>query len=185
MPILRAETELFPEDLLDDRDWEASGRQWMVLYTRARQEKAISRDLLRRAIPFYLPLVRQTRRYGRRRVASRTPLFSGYVFILATEAERVASLTTNRVSRILTVDDPQVLVHDLQQIHRLITSNAPLTVESRLSPGNRVRVRSGPFAGIEGTVLHRRGQARLLVSINFLQQGASVEIEDFLLEPID
>ena len=52
-------------------------------------------------------------------------------------------------------------------------------------PGDRVRVRRGPLAGVEGTVLTRRGRKRLLVSVDFLQQGASVEIEDFLLEPID
>jgi hypothetical protein len=41
------------------------------------------------------------------------------------------------------------------------------------------------LAGVEGTVLSRRGGTRLLVAVNFLQQGASVEIEDFLLEPLD
>ena len=76
-------------------------------------------------------------------------------------------------------------MRELQQLQRLIATNAPLTVESRLAPGRRVRVRQGPFAGIEGTVLVRRGETRLLVSINFLQQGASVEIDDFQLEPID
>jgi hypothetical protein len=39
--------------------------------------------------------------------------------------------------------------------------------------------------GLEGTVLMRRAQTRLLVSIDFLQQGASVAIEDYLLEPLD
>ena len=52
-------------------------------------------------------------------------------------------------------------------------------------PGNRVRVRRGPLAGLEGAVLVRRGQTRLLVQVNFLQKGASVEIDDFLLEPIE
>ena len=33
-------------------------------------------------------------------------------------------------------------------------------------------------------VLSRRGRTRLVIGVNFLQQGASVEIEDFLLEPI-
>jgi hypothetical protein len=33
--------------------------------------------------------------------------------------------------------------------------------------------------------MKRRGEMRLLVSITFLQQGASVEIDDFLLEPLD
>jgi hypothetical protein len=34
-------------------------------------------------------------------------------------------------------------------------------------------------------VLVRRNHTRLLVSVDFLQQGASVEIDDFLLECAD
>jgi transcriptional antiterminator RfaH len=94
-------------------------------------------------------------------------------------------LTTNRVSRVLEVEQPEQLVYDLQQFRRLIAANAPLTIESRLAPGRRVRVRQGAFAGVEGTVLKRRGETRLLVAIKFLQQGASVEIDDFLLEPLE
>jgi transcription antitermination factor NusG len=97
----------------------------------------------------------------------------------------VRGLTTNRISRILPVDDADQLVHDLRQIRQLIAANVPLTVESRLRPGQRVRVRQGAFAGVEGIVMKRRGEMRLLVSITFLQQGASVEIDDFLLEPLD
>ena len=95
------------------------------------------------------------------------------------------SLATNRVLRVLPVNDGQRLIADLRQIERLIQANVPLTVESRLQAGRNVRVRSGPLAGVEGVVLRRRGETRLLVSVNFLQQGASVEIEDFCLEPLD
>ncbi len=63
-------------------------------------------------------------------------------------------------------------------------SGAPLTIERRLSPGDRVRVRSGPLAGVEGTVLRRQGATRLVVAVNLLQQGASVDIDDCLLEPV-
>ena len=185
MPILGEEPVLYPEMLLDETVSEPSERRWWVLYTKARQEKAISRELLAYQVPFYLPLVKKTSASRGRRITSHIPLFAGYVFLYGTEEERIRSLTTNRVSRILWVDDPERLVLDLRQLRHLITSNAPLTIESRLVPGNRVRVRHGPFAGLEGTVLTRRGKTRPLVSINFLQQGASIEIEDFLLEPID
>ena len=113
------------------------------------------------------------------------PLFPGYVFMFGTELERVCSLTSNRVSKILPVHDPSRLRAELEQLFRLITSGAPLTVEQRLAPGNRVRVRHGALAGMEGTVLVRRGKTRLIVSVTFLQQGASVEVDDFNLEPID
>lgn len=185
MPILSEQPSLYPETLFDDIVTEPSDRRWWVLYTKARQEKAVSRDLLGYQIPFYLPVVRKTSVHRGRSVTSQIPLFSGYVFLYGSHEERTCSLTTNRISRILTVNDPERLVHDLRQLQQLITANAPLTIESRLVPGDRVRVRHGAFAGIEGTVLTRRGETRLLVAVDFLQQGASVEIDDYVLEPID
>ena len=86
--------------------------------------------------------------------------------------------------RIIDVPDPDCLVDDLQRLHRLILADAPLTIESRLTAGDQVRVRSGVFQGIDGRVLERRGKARLLVAIDFLQKGASVELDDCILEPI-
>ena len=188
MPILSESPSLHPASLLEiasltDADgWD--NRRWWTIYTKARQEKAIARDLWQQEIPFYLPLIRRPAVYHRHHVTVTTPLFAGYVFVRASDEERVATLATGRVSRVLAVNDPEQFQRDLQQIQRLIASGAPLTVESRLAPGHRVRVRRGPLAGLEGTVAVRRGQTRLLVQVNFLQKGASVEIHDFLLEPI-
>ena len=94
-------------------------------------------------------------------------------------------MPTNRISRIRPVHDPDGLRRDLCDLSKLIAADAPLTVESRMVPGHRIRVRHGMLAGLECTVLTRRGKTRLLVSVNFLQQGASVEIEDYMLERID
>ena len=184
MPILREQPNIYPETLLDDPVAEPSDRRWWVLYTKARQEKAVSRDLLGYEIPFYLPLVKKESVSRGRRRSSFIPLFAGYVFLYGSEEERTRSLTTNRISRVLSVDHPELFLHDLRQFRQLIATDAPLTIESRLVPGDRVRVLHGSFAGLEGTVLKRRGKTRLLVCVNFLQQGASVEVDDFLLEPI-
>ncbi|HEX9831866.1 MAG TPA: hypothetical protein VGA66_02060, partial [Mycobacterium sp.] len=70
----------------------------------------------------------------------------------------------------------------LGQIRRLIESGVPLTAESRVQPGERVRVKSGHLAGLEGIVTKRRGGSRLLVAVDYLQQGASIELHDFALE---
>jgi transcription antitermination factor NusG len=184
VPILKQEQSIFPENLLEDFALDQRDRRWWVIYTKARQEKALSRELLAYHIPFYLPLVKKTILTKQRKRVSFVPLFAGYVFILANETERVKSLTTNRVSRILTVNDPEQLVFDLEQLRRLITSDAPLTLEQKLAPGDKVRIKQGSLMGLEGTVLVRRGVTRLLVSVNFLQQGASVEVDDYLLEQI-
>ncbi len=184
MPILGNEPSIFPETLLDAEGEAEDDRRWRVLYTKSRQEKALARELLKLRIPFYLPLIAKDSIFRGRRIASYIPLFAGYLFLYGNEDERLTALQTNRVSRILDVEDTGSLVHDLRQIRRLIASGAPLTVESRLVPGNRVRVKHGPFAGLEGTVVQRRGKARLLVAVNFLQQGASVEVDDFYLDSI-
>jgi transcription antitermination factor NusG len=189
VPIHKKEPCLFPEILLDDSAESPPAvpgdRAWRVIYTKSRQEKSLARELLRFQIPFYLPQIESTSIVKGRRRTTFVPLFAGYIFTLTNEAERVRALTTNRVSRVLNVDDADQLVTDLRQIKRLIESNAPLTIERRIAPGQRVRIKQGALMGMEGTVLVRRGETRLLVCVNFLQQGASVEIPDYLLERLD
>ena len=177
---------MWPEDLLDEsvEDFSDPDLRWWVMYTKSRQEKALARDLFGHQINFYLPLVRHTKIYGRRKIHTDEPVFAGYLFMYGTEDQRVDSLKTNRISRILDVLDPQALRSDLSQLRQLIASNAPLTVESRIRPGNRVRIKRGQLAGLEGTVLYRRGETRILIQVDFLQQGASIAIDDYLLEPI-
>lgn len=183
MPILKQEPAEFPEGLLDSEGREET-RLWRATYTKARQEKSLARDLLAYQIPFYLPLVSKKTLVRGRRVESLSPLFSGYVFLYCTDDERYKSLTTNRISQVVEVKDQERLWSDLRNLKRLIVAKAPMTIESRLAPGQRVRVKSGPFMGVEGTIESRRGAFRLIVEVSFLQQGVSVEIDDFQVEPI-
>ena len=101
-------------------------------------------------IPFYSPLIagRRCSPQGRVRVAH-VPLFGGYVFIYADEGQRYRSLTTNCVSRWLSVPDGMKLIQDLRQIRQLIAAGAPLTPEAQLEPGMPVRIRSGPLARVQ------------------------------------
>lgn len=163
----------------------ALDRRWLALYTKSRQEKALARRLAASAIPFYLPLIVRSSFCRGRRLRRLAPVFSNYVFLFADGDERLRALQTNRISRVLEVADQERLFFDLRQLQRLIASDAPLTIESRLTPGRRVRVRSGALAGLEGTILQRRGRTRLIISVNCLQQGASVDIDDFQVESID
>lgn len=187
MPILQLEPTVYPGELLTSAPESAEDsveRRWWAVYTKARQEKALARQLLGWQVPFYLPLLPQETMTRGRRVRSHLPLFAGYLFLYGTEEERVRSLTTNRISRILDVANQEELFCDLRQVREVIESGAPLTVESRLEPGQRVRVKFGAFAGMEGTVVQRRGRVRLLIAVNYLQQGISIEIDDMMVEPL-
>lgn len=184
MPILASEPRAFPEDLLTSTEQWSADRTWRVAYTKVRQEKSLARDLNRREVPHYIPLVSKPHLYRGRRVDSFVPLFGSYVFLLCNEDERLRSLGTGRIAQMLPVKDPGQLEIDLHRIERLIDCGCPLTVEQRLIPGQRVRVMRGSLEGMEGVIEARKRPTRLVVAIEFLQQGVSLEIDDFLLEPI-
>ena len=188
MPILTRETSIYPAELLSQRCNQGPDmdRRWWTVYTRSRAEKAVARQLLANQLPFYLPLVTQEQFSRGRRLTSHMPLFTGYLFLFGSNDERVKMLSNsgNRVSRVLDVDDQAQLLHDLRSVQRLIDTDAPLTVERRLLPGQPVRVKRGALAGLEGTIVRRHKSKRLVVNVNYLQQGVSVEIDDFMGESI-
>lgn len=176
---------VYPEWLLDSPPDANGDRRWWAFYTKARQEKTLADNLKSMAIPYYLPLLPRTASYGRSRVTRWIPLFPGYVFAFADDDERVQSLSTNRISTTLFVSQSELLRRDLLRLKTVLDSGELVTAEERLVEGERVRVTKGALTGIEGVVTGRRGEHRLLVSICFLQQGASVAIEHDCLEAIN
>jgi transcription antitermination factor NusG len=187
MPILARELDLFPDDLLEQPGLgQEADQRWWAVYTKSRHEKELMRRLRALNIAFYTPLIpRRKRSAAGRTLTTYIALFAGYVFLYGDESTRYRALTTNCVSRWLQVPDGVELTKDLRRIHQLIEAGAPLTPEARLEMGTRVRVRSGPLAGIEGIIIKRAGSTRLQISVNFLQQGASLLLEDHAVERVD
>ena len=189
MPILPKQQDIYPNDLLDvveggaGREPPVVGGRWVAFYTLSRREKDLMRKLQAAGVPFYGPMVRRRLHSPGGRVrASYVPLFPGYVFSLVDDEQRRAALATNTVARWIPIVDERMLVDDLRAIKRLIDTERPLTPEARIEPGQAVRVRTGALRGLEGTVVKRRGAERLLVAVRFLNQGASIELEDVDLE---
>lgn len=189
MPILPKQQDIYPDDLLDVVDGidgqpaPLAGGRWVAFYTLSRREKDLMRKLQAAGVPFYGPMVRRRLHSPGGRVrASYVPLFPGYVFSLVDDEQRRAALATNTVARWIPIVDERMLVDDLRAIKRLIDTEKPLTPEARIEPGQSVRVRTGALRGLEGTVVKRRGSERLVVAVRFLNQGASIELEDVDLE---
>jgi len=186
MPILPPEPNLFPETLFEDASPAPSdGRLWRVLHTKPRQEKSLARQLRQAELPFYLPLIARRTPIRGKLVTAHLPLFGGYCFVLVNDKERIKALATKRVVRALDVPDQQRLYDDLRQVHKLINSGAPITPEGRLVPGTTVEIRTGPLMGLKGVILRTAKQRRFVVQVDFIQQGASVELEDYMLTRSD
>ena len=184
MPILAQEPDLYPASLFSDGELnQPSSRRAWALYCLSNKEKPLMRHLRALEIPHYGPQVAKRYRSPAGRVrTSYVPLFAGYVFLFGDEAQRYRAKCTGYVSRCIEAWDVEQLTEDLHQVHRLIEMGAPLTAEQRLVPGMRVRICSGAFAGFEGKIIKRNKETRLMVAIDFLQQGASVLLDDCQIE---
>ncbi len=184
MPILKQEIDLYPNNLFEsDRAHQGT---WWAMYTLSRQEKKLMRELHKLEIPYYGPTIGKRYRAANGRLrTSNVPLFSNYVFLCGEESDRYKAICTGTISRCMAIADPETFVHDLQQIKKLIETDAPLTPERRIEPGEKVRVKSGSFKGFEGVVLRRENEVRLLIYVRYMGQGASVALDDCQLESLE
>ena len=190
MPILKREPDIFPADLFESglalEKPTQEGVRWWCVYTEVRREKDLTRKLASMKIPHYAPVVPKRYRSPNGRLrTSYIPLFANYVFMLADEEQRHQALTTNCIRKCSEVNDFEMLVSDLTQIFTVIQSGVPLTAESKMAAGDKVKVRTGPFAGYEGIVVRREGKTRLLLSIRFLEEGVSMAIDEGQLDIIE
>jgi len=188
MPLIGKELCLSPVDLLTP-EFQVAGRKqgltWWALYTRSRQEKELMRRLAAKKAAFYSPIAPHRYRSpaGRMRT-SYLPLFTNYVFLFGEEPQRYDAVASGCVSRCIDVKNGVELTEDLRRIEKLIGVGLPVTAESRIEPGTPVRIKSGSMMGVEGVVFKRHGHSRLLVVVNFLQRGASIELPDWEVEPL-
>ena len=158
---------------------------WFVLHTRSRQEKALAADLRAMGAECYLPLVQSVRYYGRRKAQVELPLFPGYTFLRGTLDEAYAADRTRRVAQIITVADQARFERELQSIQLALAQNAALEPHPYLAKGTWVEVRCGPLKGVQGLITDRAQAGRLVLQIQTLGQGASLEIDTALLEPLE
>lgn len=185
MPLLPLEPFVYPDDLLNSPDGgETAASQWWVLHTRPRAEKCLARRFLSRSLPFFLPLYKKQWRSRGRLLCSHMPLFPGYIFLHGDAQARLVALETNLVARCLPVEDQQQLHVDLVRVYHLIATGELLTPEGRLEAGTRVEIIGGPLAGLEGKVIRRGKQLKFFVEVRLLQQGVSVEIEGWMIQPL-
>jgi len=160
----------------------ADARQWMVLHTRSRQEKAVALHLAAHGVAHFLPLRKQTIVWRGRRLKSLVPLFPGYVFLLGEREDAFSAIETKRVCQILEVADQRRLEHELAQIAAAMEAGAGLESHPRLAIGQRCRIARGPFMGIEGVVISNQRMTRLVLQVDMLGQGASLEVEPACIE---
>ncbi len=187
MPILPAEPEYYPPSLWEGNSTYSadSDEKWWCLHTKPRQEKSTARDLYKQRLTYYLPQILQEDFTPRgRRTRSMIPFFASYLFLFGDDEARVSALRGNRLVSVLEVADQKTLERDLRQVNQMLHSGLPVTTGASVSIGSRVRILTGPLMGIEGTVIRRGNREQFVAVVNFLRQGAVVDLQDWQVERI-
>ena len=159
--------------------------QWWIAHTRSRSEKAFAWDLTALGIGYFLPMVRRTFVSGGRKRQTRRPLFTSYVFICGGPTARQQALATGRLCAVLPVPDQARLIAELSTVQRALAGSPELDLYPHAATGRRCRVTAGPLMGTEGVVVRRTARATLVLEISILRQGASLEVDLDLIEPVD
>lgn len=185
MPILKKEPDLYPEELLENTAGVSPDGEWFAMYTLSRREKELMRRLRSQNIAHYGPMVPNRTRSPQGRIrTSYVPLFAGYVFVFGTEEDRYNTVATGCISKVISVSDGDQLVTDLRQVRLLEEHGEDLQAEVRPVIGQRARIVRGPLKEREltGTITQVNSQHRLTIMVNFLQQGASITIDEADIE---
>jgi transcription antitermination factor NusG len=162
----------------------ASSRNWVAVYTASNHEKRVEQYLQMQGIETFLPLYSVTKRWKNRTTAKlQLPLFSGYVF---------AKIARTEKSRVLAAPMVRWIVGNGRELsplsdYELDTLRSGLQLRQAdpypyLKAGDRVRIRSGALAGMEGLVLYKSGRLRVVLSIDAIMQSFSVHVDADELE---
>ena len=158
--------------------------RWWVAHTKARHEKALAWDLHNRQIGYFLPMYEKRFSSGGRQRRVLMPFFPSYLFLCGDPDQRHAALRTDRLCQTVEVTDQEELVRELLAFERVLAQGPPLQVLPTISQGRLCRITSGPFRGIEGPVVRIGRAAKIVLRVSAIAQGALLEIDAGLLEPV-
>ena len=152
---------------------------WTCLRTKPRSEKAFAAWLAGRDASHFLPTQERITKSHRRVRRTLAPLFPGYLFVAGdrTKADfRGAPWLVDVVPS--TPEQRQRLHGELWRLHRALESGSPLEIVNELSPGETVEVVAGAMKGTVGLFQRWGKQGRLVLWVEMLGAGASVEIDE-------
>lgn len=162
--------------------------QWYAIHTRSRFEKKVAAELEQRGVETLLPVVQKVRKWSDRRKLVSFPVFPGYAFVHIPPVPRMRMLVASVpgvVSFLGMHHGPTPIPHDeIERLQTLVLNNIPFSGEPFPRVGQRVRITGGALDGLEGVVVHTRGERRFVVSVSTIERSVSFCVEGYELEVI-
>ena len=161
--------------------------KWFAIHTQCRHEQSVARQLSQKQIAAFVPVMRETHNWSDRRKTVEVPLFPCYVFVQASgwrELHLDVIRTRGVFQWVGTRGVPEEIPEaQIEAVRSMISNRLNVTPYPFLSIGQRVRVRGGSLDGVEGFLVRKNEKdARLVISIEMLQQSVSVALDGYQVE---
>jgi len=154
-------------------------QRWYAAYTSANHEKRVAEQLGVREVEHFLPLYESVRRWKDRRVRLQVPLFPGYVFVRMALRDRLRVQQVPGLARLVGFHGTPAALpeEDIEALRANLASGVRAEPHPYLTEGRRVRVKSGPLAGLQGILVKRKNKTRFVVSVELIQRAMAVEMD--------
>lgn len=160
--------------------------KWFAAYTASHHEKHVLDLLTDRQVESFLPLYESRRQWRKcTPVTLEMPLFPNYVFVRITGGQRTAVLGTPGVFSIVGGGKAPWELPE-REIEALRSGIQTRNVEPHpyLVLGDRVCIRSGVFAGLEGVILRKKNNLRIILTLDQIMRSIAVEVDAEELGPL-
>jgi transcriptional antiterminator NusG len=162
---------------------------WFAVHVKSRHEHTVSARLTEAGVEVFSPVVERLSRWKDRNKLIRFPLFPCYVFvhIPGTHHDKLTVLKVKGVIRFLgsTSGEPESIPEEqIISLKTAVESKVSIDPYPYLQEGQRVRVKRGPLSGVEGVLIERAGQHKLILSVDILCQSTAVTIHASEVEDI-
>lgn len=160
--------------------------RWYAAHTCANHEKRVAEQLGVREVEHFLPTYASVRRWKDRRVTLQMPLFPGYVFVRVPLRDRLPVVQIPGVARLVGFDGTPAALPDeeIEALRSSLASGVHAEPHPYLTAGRRVRIKTGPLAGLDGILLRRKRKFRVVVSIDLIQRSVAVDADAADIEPM-
>lgn len=163
---------VLPGKVLDETLWYAG-------YTCSRHEKRVAEHLEQRSVEYFLPLYETVHRWNNGRHRVELPLFPGYIFVHIALRERLRVIEVPGLVRLVGFSGvPFPLPEsEIAAMREALASGITAQPHPYLTAGSRVEVIRGPFQGMRGILLRRRGKCRFVLSLDLIMRSMAVDVD--------
>ncbi|MEX0852708.1 MAG: transcriptional activator RfaH [Bauldia sp.] len=145
--------------------------RWYAVHSQPHRERRAAAHLGLQGFRAFLPLHARTVRHARRFRTVLAPFFPRYLFVemvLGRDRWRSVNGTVGVARLVMEGDQPMPVAPGVvEALLALADSSGLLSLERRLEPGQRVRIVTGPLAGLVGQLaaLDERGRVKVLLDV--------------------